>query len=347
MLKHGSKSKLWRGYQNSRFPILAPSLVIVFLFLILLLHSHNKESPLESTTKTENSNSFEPLQSNLNPTINFRNGTDIIWQIPDLPKAVLFLAHGCNGKASNFWDKSPSCKKCVGLPEERQLVLDALAHKFAVLAISSAGRCWTFAEEMEIVKDIIKWWIHEKKLENLPVVALGASSGGYFVSALATIMKFNSIVLMIAEGVFDRIEITKNYPATLFVHMPKDLYRQQKISEFVEVLKEKGVDVGEIECLELPISPSFLADRIPGLGRRVSSKLFKVFQEKGFVDRKGYMKKDGRSTPWKAAVRESREVVVDKNLIQHVQEELNLAFAYHEMTSLQSEQIFRWFESHL
>ncbi|XP_065852455.1 uncharacterized protein [Euphorbia lathyris] len=349
MLKRGNKSKGWHGYQNQncRVPILGTCLVMVFLFLVLLLYNHHKEThpSLGSAIKNQKSNPFEFPR--FHPTIKFRNGTDVIWQIPDSPKAVLFLAHGCNGRASNFWDRSPSCHKCVGLPEERRLTLYALAHNFAVLTISSAGRCWTFAEETQIVKDIIKWWLQKNKLEKLPIVALGASSGGYFVSALATSLRFNSVVLMIAEGLFDGIDITENYPATLFVHMPKDLYRQQKISEFVEVLKDKGIDVAEIKCMEFALSPSYLADRIPGLDGTVSSKLFKLFQDKGFVDRNGYMKKDGRATPWKAALRETEELVLDKNLIQHVQEELNLAFAYHEMTSLQSDQIFKWFESHM
>ncbi|RCU28013.1 hypothetical protein DVA81_19915, partial [Acinetobacter baumannii] len=61
------------------------------------------------------------------------NGTDVIWQIPDSPKAVLFLAHGCNGRASNFWDRSLSCPNCVGLPEERLIVFHALTRRFAVL----------------------------------------------------------------------------------------------------------------------------------------------------------------------------------------------------------------------
>ncbi|WCJ43515.1 hypothetical protein M5689_024249 [Euphorbia peplus] len=343
MLRRGSKSKGCRD----RIPILVTGLLLLFVFLVLLLYNHHKETHPSLQSAIKNHGSYPSEFPRFHPTVNFRNGTDVIWQIPDSPKAVLFMAHGCNGRASNFWDRSPSCPKCVGLPEERRLVLYAVAHKFAVITVSSAGRCWTLSAETQIVKDIIQWWLQENKLDKLPMVALGASSGGYFVSALATVLRFRSIVLMIAEGVFDRIDITENYPATLFVHMPKDLYRQQKISEFVELLKEKHVDVAEIECIEFALSASFLADRIPGLDQTVASKLLKVFKDKGFVDRKGYMKKDGRATPWKAALRESEEHLVDKNLVQHVQEELNLAFAYHEMTSLQSEQIFKWFESHM
>ncbi|KAI9115507.1 hypothetical protein K1719_013176 [Acacia pycnantha] len=279
--------------------------------------------------------------------VEFRNGTDVIWQTPESPKAVLFLAHGCDCRAVNFWDQSPECPNCVGLPEDRLIVLNALARQIAVITISSAGRCWELNEEVLIVKNIINWWISERKLEKLPLVALGASSGGHFVSVLANIMKFSSIVLMIAEGKFGLMSIKKDYPPTLFVHMPKDLYRQQKIDQYVEVLKDKGIDVDVIECLEIPLSPKTLADRIPGLGQTVSSRLFEFFQEKGFIDDKGYLKKDGRALNWKKALQEKKSLILDKRLLPHIQEELNLAFAYHEMTSVHSDKIFKWFESHI
>ncbi|KAJ4981191.1 hypothetical protein NE237_032028 [Protea cynaroides] len=286
------------------------------------------------------------------PTVELRNETEVIWQIPDSPKAVLFLAHGCNGRAANFWDRCPSCLNCIGLPEERLIVLHALARKFAVITISSAGECWSLGRQQErlIVKEIIKWWVAKNKLEKLPLVALGASSGGYFVSLLATDMKFNSITLMIAQALFYGKVVPDEYPPTLFVHMPKDHARLQIINENLLALREKGIDVAEITCMEFPLYPNFLADRIPGLDRTVSVKLFELFQKKGFIDQNGFMKKDGRRTKWKEALRERETLLSDKTVLDlghHIQEEMNLAFAYHEMTSLQSEQIYDWFESHM
>lgn len=342
MLKRRSQSQAWHGFQNYRLSVLVTCLILILLFLIF---NNSNKIQVSLVPTVQKWNSFESVQ--LRPTIEFRNDTDVIWQIPDSAKAVLFLAHGCDGRAVNFWDRSPSCPNCIGLPEERLLVLHALVRKFAVVSISSMGKCWTFGEEMLIVKNIIRWWLRRNKLEKLPLVALGASSGGYFVSALATILRFSSITIMIAEGKFDQMDVTGSYPPTLFVHMPKDLYRQQKISEFIQVLKNKGIDVAEVECIEFPLSPFFLADRIPGINQTVSAKLFELFGEKGFIDKKGYMKNDGRATRWKDALRKTKEIVLDKNLVPHVQEELNLAFAYHEMTSLQSDQIFKWFESHM
>ncbi|KAM7497788.1 hypothetical protein LguiA_022202 [Lonicera macranthoides] len=347
MLKCGNKaSKPWTSTRNIQAPVLVSFLILTFVALFLLFHQ-NGEKPSSSLGVVKHKlSSFESLVQ-LDPTVEFRNGTDLIWQIPDSPKAVLFIAHGCNGKASNFWDKSPKCLNCVGLPEERLIVLNALARKFAVLAITSTRQCWTFGKERLVVKGIIKWWVEKQKLDKLPLVALGASSGGYFVSALANELKFSSITIMIAEGMFNQMDIGENYPPTLFVHMPKDKARKEKVDEYLGVLREKGVDVKEVKCMEFPLSPNFLSDRVSGIDEATSSKLFDLFKEKGFVDGNGYMKNDGRATRWKGALRERNILLPMKHLVGHIQEELNLAYAYHEMTSLQSEEIFNWFESHM
>lgn len=291
-------------------------------------------------------NSFQ-TSIQFQPSLEFMNGTDVIWQIPDSPKAVLFLAHGCGGQAANFWDRSPACPNCVGLPEERLIVLHALYRKFAVLTISSTGKCWSFGKEKETVKWIIKWWIEKNNLGKLPLTAMGASSGGYFVSALAAEMRFSSIVIMIAEGVFEQMGVPEVYPPTLFIHMPKDRFRKKSIEMNMEALRRKSVDVREIKCMGLPLTPNFLSDRIPGLDQKFSIQLFAVLQANNFIDENGYMRKDGRKTPWKEALKKRGLSLERYEWDAHIQEELNLAFGYHEMTSLQSDDMLDWFESHM
>lgn len=257
MLKRNNKSwKPWHRSHKCPLPVLTVLLILILVVLLLLFHSNGRKPISSIRVTTQQWNSIDPLVQ-FDPTMEFRNGTDVIWQIPDSPKAVFFLAHGCNGRAVNFWDRSPNCVDCVGLPEERLIVLHALARKFAVITISSVGKCWSFGEEKIIVKEIIQWWIEKNKLEKLPLVALGASSGGYFISLLATNLRFSSIALMIAEGLFSNMDITKDYPPTLFVHMPKDQTRKQRIAENMEILRNKGIDVAEVECMEFPISPFF------------------------------------------------------------------------------------------
>ncbi|XP_018632481.2 uncharacterized protein [Nicotiana tomentosiformis] len=347
MLKRGNRMlKQQNNAQHLRRPVITTFLILICVLVLILYRETGERSDSSSGLLIQNWNSFSSSVK-LDPTVEFRNGTDLIWQIPNSPKAILFLAHGCNGKAANFWDRSPKCPNCAGLPEERLIVLNALARRFAVLAVTSAGRCWSFEEERLIVKDIIEWWIMKQKLLNLPLVALGASSGGYFVSSLATDLRFSSIAIMIAEGLFGQMDIPKNYSPTLFVHMPKDERRRRRIQRYLTLLKGKGIDVAEVKCMEFALSSNLLADRIPGLDLATSEKLYSLFQQKGFIDTKGFMRNDGRAIQWKAALKEREIILPDKSIANHIQEEMNLAFAYHEMTSLQSEQIFNWFETHM
>lgn len=42
------------------------------------------------------------------------NNTEVVWQAPMSPKGVLFIAHGCNHGAVDFWPKHDDCPKCIG-----------------------------------------------------------------------------------------------------------------------------------------------------------------------------------------------------------------------------------------
>lgn len=328
------------------YPTVLVSLLIIFTIGTLICVTNTWNRSTQYRFPMLKWNSFGTLTQFM-PFVEYMNGTDIIWQIPKSPKAVLFIFHGCNGKAANFWDRSPSCPNCIGLPEERLIVLHALYRKFAVVTISSIGRCWSFNKEKENVIWMIKWWTEKYNLEKLPIVAMGASSGGYFVSALAYELNFSSIVIMIAEGVFEQRGIPEKYPPTLFIHMPKDSRRALLIEANMQALMRSNVQVKEITCVEFPLTPYFLSDRIPGLDQNFSEQLYNIFREKTFIDDKGFMMKDGRKTPWKQILKEKGLWSERYEWDNHIQEELNLAYAYHEMTSLQSDDMFNWFASNM
>lgn len=337
--------------QRSGGAVAVALLTLLLAGMIILATTMNSKdsagSLAQSYTKSERNHVVVVASVRSQPTAEFINRTEVIWQIPESPKAVVFIAHGCNCRASNFWDRSAHCQHCVGLPEDRLIVLDALGRRFAVIAVSSIGRCWSIEKDVGIVKGILRWWIGKHELQKLPVTALGASSGGYFVSALAKEVNFSSIALMISAGVFGSMGVPVGYPPTLFVHMPKDLRVKRLIEKNMDALKKKGVSVKEVRCLEFPLTRTLLTERIPGLDEPVSARLFELFQEKGFIDERGYLKNDGRATRWKQALKEKDPSMEKYEWLDHVEEELNLAFAYHEMTSLPIGDILDWFESHM
>ncbi|GJM90670.1 hypothetical protein PR202_ga06972 [Eleusine coracana subsp. coracana] len=272
----------------------------------------------------------------LDARVERRSGNEVLWQLPPAatpPRAVLFAAPGCTIRATDFFDASPGCPRCSGLPEERHFTR-AGTPSSSCPAARSAGLSTTTPPG--------------RRLAGLPLVSIGASSGGYFVSALAARVRFSSIAVMIAEGVYGTMgDIPAGYPPALFVHMPKDAERARDVAASIGMLKAKRVDVREIKCDQFGVSAEFLAERVPGLTRAVADALVDVLRRKGFVDEKGLLKKDGRRTPWKKAAEEAKVLPEGFRLERHVTEELNLAFAFHEFTSLKNAEIFEWFESHM
>ncbi|KAF7028268.1 hypothetical protein CFC21_040219 [Triticum aestivum] len=293
----------------------------------------------------------------LDPRVARRSGNEVLWQLPPgPPRAAVFVSPGCTIRATDFFDASPGCPRCAGLPEERRFTREALRRGYAVLAVSSRAECWSLdaasgdGSELAAVGSIIEWWVKEQhpELGRLPLVGIGASSGGYFVSALAARVRFSSVAIMIAEGVFAAMEeIPPGYPPALFVHMPRDAKRAHMVASSIDKLKSKHVDVREIQCDAFAVSADFLAARIPGLTPTVADGLVDVLRQKSFLDEKGFLKKDGRRTPWQEAAEEAKILPEGFRLERHVTEELNIAYAYHEFTSLENEEIFKWFDSHM
>lgn len=288
----------------------------------------------------------------LSPRREVWNGTELVYQVPVNPRAVMFLAHGCYCKATFFWDKHAECTVCSGAPEERAFVIQALRASYAVIAISSREDCWQ-REDAPRVKLVLDSWMDKLGLVELPLLGLGASSGGYFVSSLARVVKFDAIVLMIAEGSF---QVVPNlpYPPVLFVHMVKDEVRAERIREIMPVLRKAGIKADEIQCEEMQITDDFFMSRIPYVDLEMSEKLVGVLQRHGYLDIRGYLKSDARSLNLKQDMRgglggqELLESLSSKNddWEHHIQEELNLAYAEHEFTSLPTTKIITWLESH-
>ncbi|CAM0882728.1 unnamed protein product [Alopecurus aequalis] len=319
----------------------------LFLFAAVGVLFYSKTTPASRIVAgSKESSTASPALSS--PTVESIGGARVIWELPAASaKAVLFVAHGCRCRPENFWPSSPRCPGCVGLPEDVAITTRALRRRFAVLAVASAGECWSLGQEVGASKRAIQSWAAKNGLEDLPVAALGASSGGYFVSRLAAEMSLAAVVIMISEGSFGPAGARPGYPPAMFLHMPKDRRRVALVGRNMKMLRSSGVEVKELRSLEAPLTPTLLSDRIPGLDQGLSERIWKIFGEEGFVDERGYMRKDGRATPWKDAVVKRGFWEEVSKWAEHIQEELNLAYGCHEMTSIQADEMFNWIEEHL
>lgn len=232
-------------------------------------------------------------------------------------------------------------------------MIKALRASYAVIAISSQEDCWRKADS-ERVKVVLESWIDRLGLVELPLLGLGASSGGYFISKFAKVMKFDAIVVMIAEGSFQNVR-NSSYPPVLFVHMVKDEMIADRIREIIPVLRKAGVQADEIQCKEANITENFFSKRIPYVDLKMSVKLGEMLERSGYLDGRRYLTRDSRSLKLKQDLRRSEDgqELLDslswrsENWEHHIREELNLAFAFHEFTSVPTRKIIAWFESHV
>lgn len=117
------------------------------------------------------------------------DGTELVYEVPKVPKGVLLVAHGCSHSATDWWPKSTKCPKCIGLPVEKSIVTEGLRRNLIVLAVSSSNRkhkCWTPQDIKPVTKAINHIYEHYLKSDySAPLFLLGASSGGTFVGQFA------------------------------------------------------------------------------------------------------------------------------------------------------------------
>ncbi|GAQ80011.1 hypothetical protein KFL_000440130 [Klebsormidium nitens] len=281
------------------------------------------------------------------------HGADVVWQVPVNPRAVLFLACGCSHTALDFWEPSEGCPTCRGFPEDYTLKQAAIERGYAVVGVSSQETCWDSnfppqdSLDAPLVKKAIDDVIKREALQELPRFALGASSGGYFITTLAHIVEFDALAVYIAAGVRgalrEPLASGKPYPPTLFVHMPRDDRTAGAVKTAIEELREVGSEAAELRCPPLRMTPGFLAERIRGLDRATSEKVFVSFRNGGFLDKDAFLVENPRRSAWSSLLTSAGPEV--EKFTEHIAEELNVLYGWHELTSLKASETFDWFEN--
>lgn len=95
-------------------------------------HFSKTESPHKDASTEE-----ESIQSgNSKAIMKILQETEVVYEVPSNPKGAVFFAHGCNHKATHFWDFGPQCIDCIGFPEDSALTRFTVANGYAVVAVS-------------------------------------------------------------------------------------------------------------------------------------------------------------------------------------------------------------------
>ncbi|KAL4443430.1 hypothetical protein ABPG75_011167 [Micractinium tetrahymenae] len=311
--------------------------------------------------------------ADLRPTKDHAYRRDFYYQIPDQPRATVLLIHGCASGAYNYWPQSDACPGCRGLPEQMSHVVQALQRGYAVVSVNSlnfSSGCWSWWDDCYDVKDLMKDWLKQNGLRDLPLYSIGVSSGAAFALKLPRFLQFDGVHSEALAVTIDSWGLEKMkgkpYPPTVFASMLRDKDMALKISAAWKELHSMDSPVEVVGVHPRQVYPTYFSDRFaskisPVLSRKITEGLRAI----KMIDGAGNVLEDPRYTnrPWlsqlQAKVPELRKASItmdgSKALPEWPENEdvvtrgvwslLNLAYANHEIVSDYVTAAFLWFES--
>mmetsp|Transcript_16153 Transcript_16153/g.61608 ORF Transcript_16153/g.61608 Transcript_16153/m.61608 type:complete len:407 (-) Transcript_16153:291-1511(-) len=143
-------------------------------------------------------------------------------------------------------------------------------------------------------------------------------------------------------------------PPTLFIHMLKDKYTAQQVERSVHGLQELGVEAASIGLGEERIDEQFFQQRTRlsahPISGKMSKQIYNSLKDNGFIDPDGLLLVDPRASSWRdvlvkdvPGIAEVDSLEVDRSGISEI---LNVAWAFHEMSSAPMTSVINFFKDH-
>ncbi|KAI0558194.1 hypothetical protein FGB62_228g013 [Gracilaria domingensis] len=293
------------------------------------------------------------------------DGTEFVFQKAVNPRATILLLHGCSHSATDWFPPSEFCRECIGLPEEIRIAYQSLLQGYSVIAVSSTDRkrkCWRTHPRASTGHDYERIESALKVAKNLgvydsvrPLVALGVSSGGLFASSLplrSPVTAVNSIVspsvvnLWTAEFALERT----TYAPHVFTHMAsRDGHTAKMVASSMTRLLNMGVPCAEFKADAKPVTAKFLADSIPHVNESLAFEIVSALNAAGHLDSVWHLKSDPRQSLWRNVVQHLQNKMGDFLIADAspLSEELNRAWAAHEITAEYIVETLNFFEKTL
>lgn len=157
-------------------------------------------------------------------------------------------------------------------------------------------------------------------------------------------------MILDSPGVYEVLEkADENFPPTLYFYMPKDPFFTSQILRNAKMMKSQGVQVSLIPMYEFPVTPHLFAFRNPCISNQTSEGIFHNLLVAGLLDENHLVK----ISPWDFDYNSwlgAHDVLAqcgDLCLTKQVVQELNVAYAFHSMSSYKNKAMFEWFEASL
>jgi hypothetical protein len=273
------------------------------------------------------------------PTVNqdIINGTNVIFVEPRNVSGILFVAHGCSHSHTDWF---LGCDRCIGLPEERAIVLTALDLGLVVVAMSSSNRdtkCWSLHYDIESVGFVLQE-MATRYGTSIQLLLFGSSSGGSFVSAAATPLaeQFGLPVAGFISQIAAMEVRNDTSRCRVYITMNKNERTVANAAHLTSIVRPPSKSL-HIRLPPLPIRDDYFSTRIPEIDTEQSAKMTMSLRTHGLLDDNDFLRDSPRRSNWRAAVEPFLPLARlewDTLLPDHspISEVMNVAYGVHETT---------------
>ena len=170
---------------------------------------------------------------------------EAIWNVPASAKGTVLALHGCSHSALDWFPRDESrCAECRGLAQELKITNAALDAGYALLAVSSAGHCWSRDDVPRLALALDAYGAEHGASRRRPMYAFGASSGGSFAGVLPSLSDLprrpDGLIIQIAGGPGGTGLGLAHYPPTVLSHMPRDESTAAAVRRSIDELTVRG-----------------------------------------------------------------------------------------------------------
>lgn len=277
---------------------------------------------------------------------------EAIWNVPASAKGTVLALHGCSHSALDWFPRDESrCPECRGLAQEQKITNAALDAGYALLAVSSAGHCWSRDDVPRLALALDAYGAEHGASRRRPMYAFGASSGGSFAGVLPSLSDLprrpDGLIIQIAGGPGGTGLGLAHYPPTVLSHMPRDESTAAAVRRSIDELTAAGARVLEHRLERRALTPSFFEEESAGkVTARESAGLFHALRDElGVLDAHDLLIRDPRSFDVGQIAKLRKRTPAWDSLVpdeSDVREILNVAYAAHELSAQDFAKNLRW-----
>ena len=259
-----------------------------------------------------------------------KQSIEAVYAIPSQKpvKGIVLLLHGCSHSALKFFSPSRTCPECIGLSEEIRISHLVLSSGYVPLAVSSYDRkrgCWSAKKDTAQIEQTLKNFqfilSNSSPANNLPIYAIGASSGGYMAAELASRgLVSGSIVMVMSLGKSLQKRLFEAPVSLYLAPMPRDSQTTLRVQADFEALKGSSVCkviLDEKTCRPIPVTDKYLLSRVPGLKIQDAKDIVDILVKKKHLDSEYYFIQDPTRSNWRELLKKAggADSIPDTNML--------------------------------